>query len=271
MSLPDRDQDKELKTSFNSVADLYDTHRPGYPAEMIEETIRFSGIPQSGSILEIGCGTGQATKPFAERGYALTCLDPGPDTAAKARQKFSQCPAVTVITATFEDWLPPQGQYYDLVIAATSFHWVAPCVRFTKSAQVLRPGGTLALLYNSHVSKDSGFFLDAQAIYDRIVPGLRAKKTKPSEPAPAEAGMELFEKPVLKHYEWEKQFSAKDYVSHLATFSDHISLPEAQREDLFRELAALINGKYDGKVSKSYKSELVLYAKPSQLKASLPK
>jgi len=76
--------------------------------------------------------------------------------------------------------------------------------------------------------------------------------------------MELFDKPVLKFYDWEKQFSAEDYVSHLATFSDHISLPEAQREELFREIRALINGKYNGRVGKRYRSELVLYTKRSQ-------
>ena len=250
-----------LKTSFDGVPDLYDTHRPGYPEEMIQDVLRFSGIPKNGSILEIGCGTGQATKPFAGRGYAMTCLDPGPNTAEKARQKFRHCPNVTVVTSTFEAWQP--DRLYDLVIAATSFHWVAPGLRFTKSARLLRPGGTLALLYNSHVAKDSGFFLEAQAIYERITPGLRAKRAKPSELFATEAGMELFAKPVLKFYDWEKQFSADDYVSHLGTFSDHISLPEAQREELFREIRALIEGKYNDRVSKSYKSELVLYAKPA--------
>ena len=257
-----QEPDKELKTSFDSVPDLYDAQRPGYPAEMVEEAIRFSGIPAGGKIMEIGCGTGQATKPFAERGYCMTCLDPGPNTAAKARQNLKHCLNVTVLTGTFEDWLPPQS-HYDLVIAATSFHWVAPGVRFTKSAQILRPGGTLALLYNAHAAKDSGFFREAQEIFNRITPGLRAKKTKPQESPGTETGMELFEKPVIKFYEWEKQFSAVNYLAHLSTFSDHISLPEAQREELFRELRALIDANYAGRVTKCYRSELVLYAKPA--------
>ena len=252
---------EELGKAFDRVPDLYDTHRPGYPEEMIQEVLRFSNIPERGSILEIGCGTGQATKPFAERGYTMTCLDPGPNTAEKARQKFRHCPNIIIVTATFESW--QAAQMYDLIIAATSFHWVTPGLRFTKSAEGLRPGGTLALLYNSHVAKDSGFFLEAQAIYDRIAPGLRAKKAKPSGSPATEAGMELFDKPVLKYYDWEKQFSAEDYVSHLATFSDHISLPGTQRDELFRELRALINSKYNGRGAKCYKSELVMYAKPA--------
>ena len=252
---------KDLGKTFDRVPDLYDAHRPGYPEEMIQEVIRFSGIPEHGKILEIGCGTGQATKPFAERGYTMTCLDPGPATAEKAREKFKHCPDINIVTDTFEAW-PPAGGPYDLLIAATSFHWVAAGIRFTKSAQLLRPGGTLALLYNSHVAKNAGFFLEAQAVYDRLTPGLRAKKTKPQEEPETEEGMELFEKPVIKFYDWEKQFSADDYVRHLGTFSDHISLPEAQREELFRELRALINGKYNGSVTKCYKSELVMYAKP---------
>ena len=253
---------EDLGKSFDRVPDLYDTHRPGYPEELIQEIIRFSGIQEHGNILEIGCGTGQATKPFAERGYTMTCLDPGPNTAEKARQKFRHFPDITVVTDTFESWAPACGPY-DLIIAATSFHWVAPGIRFAKCARLLRPGGTLALLYNSHVAKDSGFFLEAQAIYDRLTPGLRAKKASPSKSPPTEEGMELFDKPVLKFYDWEKQFSAEDYVSHLATFSDHISLPGTQRDELFRELRALINSKYNGRVAKCYKSELVMYAKPA--------
>jgi len=255
-----QEPDKELRTAFDSVPDLYDAQRPGYPVVMIEEAIRFSGIPAGGKILEIGCGTGQATKPFAERGYAMTCLDPGPNTAEKARRKFLHCPNVTVITAAFEAW-PPAHDRYDLVIAATSFHWVTPEVRFSKSAGLLRAGGTLALLYNSHVAKDSGFFLEVQDIYNRITPGLRAKKASPSKSPEAEAGMELFEKPVLKFYDWKKRFSAEDYLAHLSTFSDHITLPKKQREELLREIRALIDDKHNGRVTKRYRSELVLYAK----------
>jgi ubiquinone/menaquinone biosynthesis C-methylase UbiE len=63
--------DPSLKSSFNDVARLYDQTRPGYPEALIEDAIRLSGIPSGGRILEIGCGPGKATLPFARRGYRM--------------------------------------------------------------------------------------------------------------------------------------------------------------------------------------------------------
>ena len=60
-----------LRTTFNNVAELYDEVRPGYPEALIEDALTLSEIPPDGRILEIGCGTGKATLPFARRGYAI--------------------------------------------------------------------------------------------------------------------------------------------------------------------------------------------------------
>ncbi len=70
------------RTTFNNVADLYDEVRPGYPEALIEDALTLSGIPPDGRILEIGCGTGKATLPFARRGYAMLCLELGDKLAA---------------------------------------------------------------------------------------------------------------------------------------------------------------------------------------------
>ena len=72
----------QLSTLFNDVAELYDRARPGYPSEIIDAIVERSGIPERGRILEIGCGTGQITLPFAERGYTIVAIEPGDRTAA---------------------------------------------------------------------------------------------------------------------------------------------------------------------------------------------
>jgi len=60
-----------LRTIFDQAALDYDEVRPGYPEELIEDVISISDIPKDGRILEIGCGTGQATISFARRGYSI--------------------------------------------------------------------------------------------------------------------------------------------------------------------------------------------------------
>ncbi len=75
MGLSAMDAKVSRKTVFDQAARDYDEVRPGYPQELIEDIISISAIPEDGRILEIGCGTGQATIPFAKRGYSMTCLD----------------------------------------------------------------------------------------------------------------------------------------------------------------------------------------------------
>ena len=116
-------RDRSLRTTFNEVAETYDEVRPGYPEEAIEDIISISRIPQSGKILEVGCGTGQATKPFAERGYSMHCLEIGHNLARIAVEKFRGYPNVRIENVAFEGW-DVMHCMYDIVLSATAFHWI---------------------------------------------------------------------------------------------------------------------------------------------------
>jgi len=88
-------------------------------------------------VLEIGCGTGQATVPLAERGYRIVAVELGTDMAAVARRNLAAFDAVEVVTAAYEEW-PLPGEPFDVVFSATAFHWIDPAVRVSKSADALR-------------------------------------------------------------------------------------------------------------------------------------
>ena len=79
----------EQRFTFDEIGDLYDRYRPGYPEDLFEDLLALSGISAGDRILEIGCGTGQATEPLARRGYAMSCLEPGPRLAAIARKNLA--------------------------------------------------------------------------------------------------------------------------------------------------------------------------------------
>ncbi len=248
------------RSTFNRAAKLYDRLRPGYPAEMVQDVITLSAIPAAGRILEIGCGTGQATMPFAARGFHMVCLDIGEDLAAIAREKVRGFPAVQVLVQSFEQWQPGRLRF-DLVLAATSFHWVDPAVRYRKAASVLRPGGWLAVLANAHVGKDEGFFAEVQSVYGRCAPSMAsARSPVPSRDAGPEPGMDLFGEPVRKTYPWTLEYDARAYVQLLGTYSDHIALPAAEREALFGGIRTLIDNRYGGKVLKYYEAVLEMRA-----------
>ena len=246
-----------LRRSFNESARLYDQMRPGYPAALIEDAVSLSEIPERGSILEIGCGTGQATRPFAERGYSMLCLDIGERLAAIAARKFRRFENVTVVVQSFEEW-QTEGKMFDLVMAATSFLWIAPDVRWVKSAFVLKPSGALALLWNQHVRKDEGFFAEVQAVYKKCAPSLDATPAKTDDLTVSTEDAGLFETPVRRTYPWTREYTAEDYIRLLNTYSGHIVLPENERKKLFEGVKDLINQKYGGAVVKHYEAVLEL-------------
>src|SRR5215210_6779159 len=134
------DDRNRLRTTFDEAASLYDEVRPGYPEELFDEVVSLSGIPAGGRILEIGCGTGQATVPFARRGYRILCIELGENMAAVARRNLEGYPQTKVLTGAFEEW-PLQDEAFDVAISATAFHWLNPATAYPKVAGALRDGG----------------------------------------------------------------------------------------------------------------------------------
>ena len=156
--------DLEPGATFNTAAPLYEDVRPGYPDELIRDVLALSGIPDGGSILEVGCGTGQATEPFAARGYEMVCLDIGPDMLEIAERKLGRHPNVSVMLSAFEAWKPDRE--FDLVISATAFKWVDPEVRYIRARDALRADGTIATFVNLHARQHEGFFVRVQELYE---------------------------------------------------------------------------------------------------------
>jgi ubiquinone/menaquinone biosynthesis C-methylase UbiE len=246
-----------LRTTFNDSAEWYDRVRPGYPEALVEDVISLSGISRGGQILEIGCGTGKATELFACRGYAMLCLEIGTDLAAVARQKFRDSENIQITVSSFEEW-ESGGRVFDLVIAATSFHWVDSAIAYVKSAEMLRPNGSLAVFWNTHIRQDEGFFLRVQDIYRAYAPSMMTTNN-PNDYEPL--GTAVFGDTIVKSYKWAVEYKAKEYIDLLGTYSDHISLPAVDRSNLFSGIADLVNREYGGKVLKHYETVLKLRRK----------
>jgi SAM-dependent methyltransferase len=260
------DADHQRRTSFGQVATLYDKVRPGYPHALFEDVIAFSSLPHDGHVLEIGCGTGQATLPFARRGYSIYCLEPGASLAAVAQRNLASYPKAEVLISPFETWVEVETRF-DLVISATAFHWIDPTTRYQKAAQVLKPDGAIALFWNKHVqtATSADFFKAVQGVYERIVPD--TAKTFSGLPHPDEIltpvkeeidRSGLFGAVAIRKYKWDKVYQAADYTSLLNTYSDHRVLDDSTREALFLSIVELINVKFSGQVVKEYLTILYL-------------
>ena len=243
----------ELKITFNTAPMLYEDVRPGYPEELIQDVLDISGLNDHSSILEVGCGTGKATRSFAERGYELVCLDIGADLIAVAKEKLKVFPNVSFVEHAFEEW--ESDEKFDLIISATAFHWVDPKVRYLKASAVLKSKGFLAVFSNQHVQKDEGFFAESQTLYDKYY-------APPTTHRPTHAtnfpGVEAFQAPIKHVYPWTQTYSSEQYIKLLGTYSGHIALPEENKRFLFEGITNLIETKYDGEITKHYEAVLDL-------------
>ncbi len=257
---PDSKSMMELKSTFNSAAADYETSRPGYPQSLVDDVIRLSGIPARGEVLEIGCGTGRATRLFATRGYRMVCLDLGRDLVKIAKSALRDAGDVTFILTEFEEY-EPAGRTFDLIIAATSFHWIRPEAQYIRTATLLKPGGALAVFRHLHVGQDRGFFAEVQETYRACAPSLVAPVAASDRGDHQITGADLYEPPIHREYPWSQEYTAGEYIRLLGTYSDHIALPGDERARLFSEISELIDDKYDGRIVKQYVAVLDLRKK----------
>jgi ubiquinone/menaquinone biosynthesis C-methylase UbiE len=130
---------------FDEIAAEYDRYRPTYPDELVGRACQVAGIGSGDHVLEVGCGSGQLTRSLVARGLHVTALEPGKSLIALARQNLDGAGEVEFVNAQFEDASLPREQF-QAVFSASAFHWVDPKVSWQKTADVLAPGGTLALV-----------------------------------------------------------------------------------------------------------------------------
>ena len=258
MTQNDRDL---LRSTFDQDAERYDRARPGYPGALFHDLAELTSIGPGSRVLEIGPGTGQATRPLAERGCRVVAVELGAGLAALARRNLAGFPSVEVVNAAFEDW-PLPAEPFDLVLAATAFHWIDPSVRVDKVADALRPGGFVATVATHHVAGgDESFFAEAQDCYVRFDPGTPAALTlEPATDIPtAHYGLDQsgrFGPATIRRYQWDWRYTTASYIDLLLTYSGHRALdPEAQR-NLLDCIAQLIDSGYGGQITKRYLTEL---------------
>ncbi len=251
--------DPSLRSAFDEVARLYDQARPGYPEALVEDAISLSGIPPGGRILEVGCGPGKATLPFARRGYRMLCLELGPALAALAAEHCHPYPEVEIQAMAFEDW-PLQPGAFDLVLSAEAFHWIEPEVGYAKAAGALKEGGALALCWNGHLGGDADFLQEVESLYGDIAPSLAPSAREAPEVLEQRTLADFqaagrFGEVEVRRYLWTITYTAEQYVNLLRTYSPIQALPEETRHRLLAGIRSLIE-KRSGAMESRYSSVL---------------
>jgi SAM-dependent methyltransferase len=228
--------------SFGAVAEAYERFRPGYPVELFDRVMTYAGQPVR-TALEIGAGTGKATRLFAQRGITVTATEPDGAMLAELRKHV---PAnVRTAQAAFED-LPP-GESYGLVYAAAALHWTRPEGRWSRMAALLQPGGVFASF--------GGPVQLADPTVDEAVRAARAPFMDSDDvPSPdgTPPGHDMqWPGTELRQSEWfadvqqsviERRLAltARDYIGLLSTVSAYLELQAAEQEQVYSRIMQVL-------------------------------
>ena len=255
-------QYRQVAESFGVDPERYDRARPRYPDAVVERIVAGSPGPD---VLDVGCGTGIAARQFQAAGCRVLGVEPDARMAGFARRT-----GVEVEVATFETW-EPAGRTFDAVVAGQAWHWVDPVAGAAKAAQVLRPGGRLALFW--HVFVPPREVADAQAAaYRRVAPdapfAFRARSQEAGRAGAlfttrAADGIRKaggFGDPEEWPVDWERPCTRDEWLDMLPTSGALTQLPPDQRAEVLEEVGAAIDG-IGGRFTMHYTTVAIMAAR----------
>jgi SAM-dependent methyltransferase len=233
---------RQVAESFGAEAERYDRARPSYPAALVD---RIAAVSPGGDVLDVGCGTGIAARLFQAAGCRVLGVDPDDRMASVARQA-----GLTVEVAPFEAW-DSAGRSFDAVIAAQAWHWVDPVAGAAKAAQVLQPGGRLAVFWNA-AQPPADLAAAFADVYRSVQPGLPfAPLARPAIEAyqimcgraadgVRQAG-DAFSEPEQWRFDWDHRYAREQWLEQVPTHGGHTQLDPAKLKELLAGMGAAID------------------------------
>jgi SAM-dependent methyltransferase len=256
---PEIHRHRHMAESFGLDPERYDRARPRYPDAMIDAIVAASPGPE---VLDVGCGTGIAARQFQAAGCRVIGVDVDGRMAAFARRR-----GLEVEVARFEGW-DPAGREFDAVIAGQTWHWIEPLPGAIKAAEVLRPGGRLAVFWN--MFQPFAEVAEAfAAVYRRVMPDLPFRPWAAPTPdagsaffaRPAEGirAAGAFSDPEQWRFEWERRYTRAEWLDQLPTAGGHSQLPAPQLNALLAGTAAAIDA-FGGSFTMRYDTVVITAA-----------
>jgi len=232
-----------LARSFDAGPGAYARFRPGYPPAAVR-----AALPgDARDVLDLGAGTGKLTESLLGRGLQVTAVEPLPGMLAELSRRF---PQATAVPGSAEDIPLPDGAV-DCVVVGQAFHWFDPDRALAEIARVLRPGGTVSLLWN-HDDESDPLVRDVQRELDRIGrPGGGASgrgragaAAEIGDPAPPFGGHPGFTEPALSMIGWSRQTDVEELIALLHTYSYVINASAGARSEMDGAVRRQVRSRY---------------------------
>ena len=254
----------EFRKTFEAVADLYAEVRRGYPAELFEDLVLMGALGPSVAVLEVGCGTGQATGDLARRAGRVVAIDPGTGLVANAERQVDAA-NVGFAVSSFEGYAAPAAAF-DLIASAQAWHWVDPAIGFAKAAKTLRSDGYLAIFGHVPIMASEPLQSAFRAVVDTHMPGAWGQPSPqnwylPHGPVPSMISATGFFRSVEhRAYTWTWTLDPDLFGRYLRTDSSYHIMDEGPRFELFDALAAAVAA-HGGTYESAWETHLYLAQK----------
>jgi SAM-dependent methyltransferase len=247
------------KNWYSPVADAYNKGRPRYHQELINRVVESAQLTTADRILEVGCGPGNATVAFALMGFSMLCIEPSQAFCQLLRRNCKSYSNVEIQQTSFEEW-ELGTEKFDAVLAANSFHWISPEVKYRKAAAALKDEGYLVLLWNMTPQPQYEIYETLAEVYQTYAPSLtRYEDRRFQESVINDFGKNIINSGIFKNLitelvDCELSYNTDNYLLFLDSCSPYQKLELEMKNLLFAGLRETIEQNYGGSIQTSYLS-----------------
>jgi SAM-dependent methyltransferase len=240
-------RDMTAPGGFDNDADGYHNGRPGYPPEIYRILTRRCGLRPGAAVLEVGAGTGQATRVLLDHGAHVTAVELGANLANRLRREVSS-DDIEIIEGDIDAVALPESAF-DLVACATAFHWLNSATAIATLARALKPGAWLAVWWNifGDPVDQAPWRHDLNQLFLAHLPeGHRDPYELPAAMHQAERVAELeaeglFGPTTVDVIRWQHRMTSTQVRALFGTFPNISGLPPARRDGFLDRIAALVD------------------------------
>ena len=231
--------DKKLGKSFKKVGKSYHTGRRDYPKELIKDIIKISKINNESQILDVGCGTGKSTIPFAKINSTIIGIDISKNMLNVAKKLSKKHKNISYKQISFEKFASAPNSF-DLILFGTSLHWLDPKIIYKKSNSLLKKNGHIALFWEPIRNLCAAIeLMGMKEIFVKHCPNYPQGSAIIDIPKKRKAEItksKLFAKPILKKYKFIQKCTLEEFLSLVSSYSWIISINKNKRKELLREV-----------------------------------